>query len=106
MQSYPIALYIAVMAGVTYLIRMLPMTVFTGKIQSRFVRSFLFYVPYAVLGAMTFPAILFSTGSLVSALCGFAAALLLSLCNRGLLTVAVCGCAVVYLVEWILQLWR
>ena len=54
--------YIAVMAGVTYLIRMLPLTVFQKKIKNRFIRSFLYYIPYAVLGAMTFPAILYSTG--------------------------------------------
>ena len=59
--------YIAVMAGVTYLIRMLPLTVFQKKIKNRFIRSFLYYIPYAVLGAMTFPAILYSTGSVYSA---------------------------------------
>ena len=62
--------YLIVMAGVTYLIRMLPMTVFRREIKSVFVRSFLYYVPYAVLGAMTFPDVLYATGSLWTALAG------------------------------------
>ena len=70
--------YIAVMAGVTYLIRMLPLTVFQKKIKNRFIRSFLYYIPYAVLGAMTFPAILYSTGSVYSALAGLAVAMILA----------------------------
>ena len=61
-------LYIAVMAITTYLIRMLPMVIFKKKIESDFIKSFLFYVPYAVLGSMTFPAIFSSTSSLYSAI--------------------------------------
>lgn len=57
-------IYLFIMAGVTYLIRALPLVIFKGKITNRFVQSFLYYVPYAVLGAMTFPSILFSTGNL------------------------------------------
>ena len=91
--------YVAVMAGVTYLIRMAPMALFTGKIRSNYLRSFLFYVPYAVLGAMTFPAIFYSTGSVASALLGCAAALALAYFGKGLLTVALCACGTVYLVE-------
>ena len=59
--------YVLVMAVVTYLIRMLPLAAFRRRITSRFIRSFLYYVPYAVLSAMTFPAILYATGSLPSA---------------------------------------
>ncbi len=55
--------YAVVMAGVTYLIRMIPFTAFRKKIQSRFIRDFLAYIPYAVLAAMTIPAIFFSTGT-------------------------------------------
>lgn len=62
MNTTSLLLYIAVMAGVTYLVRMLPLAVFQRKITNRFIRSFLYYVPYAVLGAMTFPAIFFSVG--------------------------------------------
>ncbi len=91
--------YIAVMAAVTYLIRMLPLAVFQKKIKNRFIRSFLFYIPYAVLGAMTFPAILYATGSMYSAIAGFVVALLLAFLEKSLLTVALCSCAAVFLVE-------
>ena len=97
-------IYIAVMAGITYLIRMLPLTIFTKKIQSRYIRSFLFYVPYAVLGAMTFPAIFFSTGMLVSAIAGTVVAVILAFHEKGLLTVALCACATVLVVEFILRM--
>ena len=91
--------YIAVMAGVTYLIRMLPLTVFQKKIKNRFIRSFLYYIPYAVLGAMTFPAILYSTGSVYSALAGLAVAMILAFLEKSRLTVALCSCAAVFLAE-------
>ena len=91
--------YIAVMAGVTYLIRTLPLTVFQKKIKNRFIRSFLYYIPYAVLGAMTFPAILYSTGSVYSALAGLAVAMILAFLEKSLLTVALCSCAAVFLAE-------
>ena len=91
--------YIAVMAGVTYLIRMLPLTVFQKKIKNRFIRSFLYYIPYAVLGAMTFPAILYSTGSVYSALAGLAVAMILAFLEKRLLTVALCSCAAEFLEE-------
>ena len=66
--------YLAVTAGVTYLIRMLPLTVFRREIKSRFVRSFLAYIPYAVRGAMTFPDVFYSTGDMRTAICGVAVA--------------------------------
>ena len=90
-------LYILVMAGVTYLIRMLPLAAIRGRIRSRFWQSFLYYVPYAVLGAMTFPAIFHSTGSLGSALCGLGAAVILGWMGKGLLTVAVAACLCAFL---------
>lgn len=74
-----IALYIAVMAGVTYLIRMIPFSFFRKKIKSRFFRSFLYYIPYAVLSAMTIPAIFYSTGNIVTAVVGTVTAFVLSL---------------------------
>ena len=89
--------YLAVMAGVTYLIRMLPLVAFRKKISSRFVRSFLFYVPYAVLGAMTFPAVIYSTGSVPTAAAGLAVALLLAWREKSLLMVAVCASAAAFL---------
>lgn len=83
--------YLAVMALVTYLIRMVPYVAFRRKITNRFVSSFLYYIPYAVLGAMTFPAIFFSTASMIPAICGCITALILAWFERGLLTVAVCA---------------
>lgn len=88
-----------VMAGVTYLIRMIPFVVFRKKIQNRFVRSFLYYIPYAVLAAMTVPAIFFSTGNVYAALVGFLTALVMAFFGRGLVTVALSACAAVYLTE-------
>jgi len=95
-------LYLLVMAGVTYLIRMLPLTVFRKQIKSPFIRSFLAYVPYAVLAAMTIPEIFYSTGSTYTALVGLAVALVLAWMEKGLLTVALCACGAVYLCQLIL----
>lgn len=94
-------LYLAVMAGVTYLIRMLPLVLVKKKVENPFIRSFLFYVPYAVLGAMTVPAVFYATASVFSAAAGLGVALLLALCRKGLLTVAVGATMAVYLWEWI-----
>ena len=91
--------YLAVTAGVTYLIRMLPMAVFRKEIRNRFVRSFLAYIPYAVLGAMTFPDVLYSTGDIRTAACGAAVAVLLAWRGRSLLTVALAACCAVALVQ-------
>lgn len=86
-------IYVAVMAGVTYLIRMVPFTLFRRKIKSRFLNSVIFYLPYAVLSAMTFPAIFYSTGDVLSAAVGTAAALLLSLFDMPLIVVALAAAA-------------
>lgn len=90
---------IAVMALITYLIRMLPLTLFRKKIKSQFVLDFLFYVPYAVLAAMTFPAVFYSSDGVMSAIAGTAVALVLAFFERGLLTVAVAACGGVFIVE-------
>ena len=81
-------LYILVMALVTYLIRALPLVLIRKKIENQFLRSFLYYVPYATLAAMTFPAILYSTDRISSAAIGLAAAICLSLKGKSLLLVA------------------
>ncbi len=94
--------YLLVMAGVTYLVRMLPMVLVKKKIKNTFIRSFLYYVPYAVLSVMTIPAIFSSTSYLVSAIIGFVVALVLSYFNRSLLIVAASACATVLVVELIL----
>ena len=98
------ALYLLVMAGVTYLVRMLPLVLCKQKITNRFVRSFLHYVPYAVLGAMTVPAIFYATQSVLSAAVGFGVALALAFCRRGLLTVAVAASIAVFVCEWAMTL--
>lgn len=92
-------LYTLVMAVVTYLIRMLPLVLSKKEITSPFVRSFLYYVPFACLAAMTFPAILSSTASIVSAAAGFVVALIAAYREKSLLTVALLACAAVFLVE-------
>ena len=91
------------MALVTYLIRMLPLALIRRQMNSTFVKSFLYYVPYACLAAMTFPAILFSTASVISALAGFAVALIVAYREKSLLTVALCACAAVFIVERIME---
>ncbi len=101
--NHNIYLYILVMAAVTYLIRMLPLALSRKEITSPFIRSFLYYVPYACLAAMTFPAILSATESVISAAVGFAAALLAAYREKSLLTVALFACAAVFIVERILQ---
>ncbi len=83
-----IVIYIAVMAGMTYLIRVIPFGFFRRKITSRFLRSFLSYIPYAVLSAMTIPAIFYSTGSVPTAAIGTAVALVLSYLDFPLIVVA------------------
>lgn len=92
-------LYILVMAAVTYLIRALPLVLIRKKIGNRFLRSFLYYVPYATLAAMTFPAILFSTDRIFGAAVGFAAAVCLALRGKSLLVVAGGASLMVFLAE-------
>ncbi|MGN8888027.1 AzlD domain-containing protein [uncultured Blautia sp.] len=97
--------YIFVMAGVTYLIRMLPLVLFKKEITSPFVKSFLYYVPYACLAAMTFPAILTATSAgIVSGIAALIVALIAAYREKSLLTVAVCACAAVFIVERVMEL--
>lgn len=96
--------YLAVMAITTYLIRMLPLVLCQKKITNRFVRSFLYYIPYAVLGAMTFPAIFSSTGNVYSATAGCLVAIFLGWKEKSLLTVAAVASFAVFVVEMILKL--
>lgn len=83
-----VAVYIAVMAAVTYLIRMIPFTFFRKKIKSKFVRSFLKYIPYAVLSAMTIPAVFTSTGNAVTSAVGALVAVALAFFDLPLILVA------------------
>lgn len=92
-----IIISILIMAGVTYLIRVLPVTLFQKPIKSLYLRSFLYYVPYAVLGAMTFPHILYSTDDSVHAAVGMLVALLLGYFEKSLTIIAVISVVAVYL---------
>ena len=98
-----IYIYILVMAVTTYLIRALPLTLFTKPIRSRFLRSFLHYVPTACLTAMTFPAILYATESILSGAAGLAVAVVLALRGRSLIVVAAASCAAVFLTEQLIR---
>ena len=99
-----IYVYIFTMALTTYLIRVLPLTIFRKPIRSRFLRSFLHYVPYACLTAMTFPAILSSTASIISGAAALIVAILLAYRGKSLIVVAVSSSAAVLIVECLLKL--
>jgi len=95
-------IYILAMAVTTYLIRMLPLTVFRKPIRSRFIKSFLHYVPYACLTAMTFPAILYDTTYMLSGAAALVIAVVLAFRGKSLLTVSLASCAAVFVCERIL----
>ncbi len=103
MSTQKILLVILIMTLVTYLPRMLPLTLFRKKIKNQYVSSLLCYLPYGLLAAMVFPDIFSSTASLISGITGTAAALFLAYKKNGLLTVAVSACAVVFVTERILE---
>lgn len=98
--NFPI--YLLSCALVTYLIRMLPLVLVKKKIKSRFLLSFLYYVPYAVLSVMTIPAILYATENIVSAIFGLITALIASYKEKSLLTVAALSCMAVFIAEIII----
>ena len=93
--------YIFIMALTTYLVRMLPFTLFRKKIKSRFAKSFFYYIPYAVLAAMTIPAIFYSTGTLLSAVAGLLVAVVLAYFNQPLILVALAACLTAFGVGFI-----
>ena len=96
--------YLIVMAGVTYLIRVIPFVLINKKIENRFINSFLYYIPYTVLSAMTFPAILYATGSIISAAAGLLTAIFIAYKGKGLLIVAIGACLAVFIVEVLMML--
>ena len=98
-----IYIYVLVMAVTTYLIRALPLTLLKKPIRSRFLKSFLRYIPAASLTAMTFPAILYATENIISGLVGLIVAVQLALRKKSLVLVAVASCAAVFIVELILR---
>ena len=91
--------YLVVMAASTYAVRVIPFVLMRKKIENRFIKSFLYYVPYTVLAAMTFPAILFATNHSATALAGLVAGIIIAYRGKGLLTVAVGACTAVLITE-------
>ena len=96
-------IYLAIMVISTYLIRVVPFVLIKHQIENRFIRSFLHYIPYAVLTAMTIPAIFTATASIISAIIGFVTAVLLALKGKSLTTVALVSCIAVYISELIIS---
>ncbi len=101
--KYNFFIYILVMAGITYLIRMLPLVLIKKQIKNQFVLSFLYYVPYAVLAVMTFPAVFYATSSVISACVGVAIALILAYFEKSLLVISFSSCLGVFLTELIMK---
>lgn len=95
--------YVIVMALVTYLVRVIPLTVMQKEITNEFFLSFLYYVPFACLAAMVFPAILTSTTYLISAAVGLAVAVFMAYLEKSLITVALTACAAVFICERIIE---
>ena len=102
-KSIPFFIYLLTCAGVTYLVRAVPLVMFKKKIKNKFINSFLYYVPYAVLAVMTFPAIFSSTNSFISALVGCAVACTLAYFEKSLLAVAASSCLAVFLTELMMK---
>lgn len=96
-------LYLVTMAGVTYLLRLLPLLLLNKKFENEFILKFLYYIPYTVLAAMTVPAIFYATSSPVSAAAGAFAALLLAYFRRSLITVALGASTAVFIAEFVLS---
>ena len=96
-------IYILCMAAVTYLIRVLPLTLIRKPIKSRILRSFLYYVPYVTLAVMTFPAIIESTEFAIAGVLAFAVAMVLAYFGKSLLFVAVSACVTVFVAELIIK---
>ena len=96
-------IYLLVMALVTYLIRAVPMVLFRKKIKNKFIYSFLYYIPYAVLSVMTIPAIFYAVGNKLAAAVGFVAAMISAYFEKSLLTVAAISCTAVFAAELLIM---
>ena len=97
MLLYKAFICVLLMAMVTYLPRVLPIAIFRKKIKSPFVKSFLHYIPYAVLASLTFPNVFYSTGNVFTAICGTIVAFFLAYKNQKLLVVAISAIVTVFL---------
>lgn len=96
-------IYLLVMAGVTYLIRMIPLALVKEKIKNKYVLSFLYYIPYTVLSVMTIPAIFSSSSYKLSAVVGFIAAMIAAYFEKSLVKVASLACVAVLITELLIQ---
>lgn len=96
-------IYLFVMAGVTYLVRMIPMVMIKEKIKNKYILSFLHYIPYSVLSVMTVPACFYATDSPITAVVGFIVAMVAAMFERSLIQVAILSCAGVFITEIILK---
>lgn len=99
MNNYVFFLYLLILAGSTYLIRVIPFVTIKNKINNRFIRSFLAYIPYAVLTAMTIPAVFYATNWWAGAAAGLIVAVIFALKEKGLTVVAIAACVAVFVVE-------
>lgn len=90
---------VLIMAAVTYIPRALPLTLFTKQIKSRYIKSFLYYVPYAVLASLTFPSIFYCTANPIAAVVGTIVALVLAYFEKSLVVVAVCAVLSMFIVN-------
>ena len=99
MNNYVFFLYLLILAGSTYLIRVIPFVAIKNKINNRFIRSFLAYIPYAVLTAMTIPAVFYATNWWAGAAGGLIVAVIFALKEKGLTVVAIAACVAVFVVE-------
>ncbi len=104
MDNFQFFSYLAVMAGSTYLIRVIPFSLVKKKIQNRFIRSFLYYIPFAVLSAMTLPSALYAADSIVGAAVGLLVAVGLAFKGCSLTLVAACACGGVFVTELVMGL--
>ncbi len=95
-------IYLLILAGSTYLIRAIPFAAVRKRITNRFVRSFLYYIPYTVLAAMTFPAAIYATGNIIAASAGILVAVIFAIREKGLTLVAVASCVTAFLVDWVI----
>lgn len=97
-------IYLLILAGSTYLIRAIPFAALRKKINNRFVKSFLYYIPYAVLSAMTLPAAFYATGNVISGAVGLVVGGIFAYMGKGLTLVAVVSCVAAFLTECVMML--
>ena len=97
-------IYLIAMAVTTYLVRTVPFIIFRKKVDNKFIKSFLYYIPYAVLGTMTFPVIVYSTGSIVSGTIATIVAFVLAYMKKSMVFTAIVACIVAYLTNVIMSL--